>query len=184
VPLPTSDDRSIENSFALLPAGIMQDRRKNDLRAEADVLTSAIAEATAPPPPGVDPVLAKQAKQVEQACKDPLNRLVEELELCRRYYETTFTEKPVQRLMFVGGEARQKALCQHIARAMGLAAQVGDPLPRLKRDESEEIECLDRRQQHPAWAVAVGLSMGPSAASAASAAASAASASEAAVTKS
>src|SRR5438067_7655611 len=86
-----------------------------------------------------------------------------------RYYETTFPDKPVQRLIFTGGEARQKALCQHIARAMGRAAQIGDPMVRFKRDGAtesaggEEIECLDRKQQHPAWSVAVGLSMGPSA---------------------
>jgi Tfp pilus assembly PilM family ATPase len=164
-------DASVENSFALLPAGIAQDRRRNDLSsapaAAAGAPAAALATATINPPaaaaaaPAIDPILAKQAKQVEAACKDPLNRLVEELELCRRYYETTFQDKPLQRLIFVGGEARQKGLCQHIARTLGLAAQVGDPMPRLKRDENDDIECIDRRQQHPAWAMAVGLSMGP-----------------------
>jgi type IV pilus assembly protein PilM len=162
-------DASVENSFALLPAGIMQDRRRNDLSPEAAhaaaptaaAVAAVVAEAAAANAPGIDPVLAKQAKQVEAACKDPLNRLVEELELCRRYYETTFQDKPLQRLIFLGGEARQKGLCQHIARTLGLAAQVGDPMPRVKRDDSDDIECIDRRQQHPAWAVAIGLSMGP-----------------------
>jgi hypothetical protein len=178
VPAPTSDDRSIENSFALLPAGVREDRRRSELGPSAAPASSAVATAIAtmeaPAPaasnaPAVDPTLAKQAKQVEDACKEPLNRLVEELELCRRYYETTFSDKPVQRLLFVGGEARQKTLCQHIARTMGLAAQVGDPLPRLKRENEGEdgIECLDKRQQHPAWSVAIGLSMGPAAGSSA-----------------
>ena len=38
-------------------------------------------------------------------------------------------------------------------------------IPRLKRDGDGEdgIECLDKRQQHPAWSVAIGLSMGPAA---------------------
>src|SRR5262249_28012482 len=104
--------------------------------------------------------LSKKAKQVEAACRKSLNRLIEELELCRRYYETTFPDKPIQRLIFIGGEARQKTLCQQIARTMGLAAQIGDPLARLKPDD-DEIECLDRKLQHPNWAVAIGLSMGP-----------------------
>jgi Tfp pilus assembly PilM family ATPase len=183
VPVPASDDQSIENSFALLPAGVREDRRRSELGPATAVAEAPVDAVAATPPaaaPGIDPVLGKQAKQVEEACKDSLNRLVEELELCRRYYETTFQDKPVQRLMFLGGEARQKALCQHIARAMGLAAQVGDPLPRLKRENDGEdgIECLDRKSQHPSWAVAIGLSIGPAAGSAAAAAAAAAAGSE------
>jgi type IV pilus assembly protein PilM len=169
VPVPSSEDRSIDNSFALLPAGVREDRRRNDLAA-ANALAASVAAALMEPPAapagnGLDPTVAKQVKQVEEACKDSLNRLVEELELCRRYYETTFTDKPVQRLIFIGGEARQKTLCQHIARTMGLAAQVGDPMPRMRRDNNGDdgIECLDKRQQHPAWSVAIGLSMGPNA---------------------
>jgi hypothetical protein len=83
--------------------------------------------------------------------------VVEELELCRRYYETTFPQQPIQRMIFVGGEARQKALCQHIAKAMGLAAQIGDPMARIHRGSDIDLD----RQPQPSWAVAVGLSMGP-----------------------
>ena len=168
-PATAINEASVENSFALLPAGIMKDRR-HDLVVAAATREAATAAASVPTadalPPGVDPAQAKQAKLVEQACKDSLNRLVEELELCRRYYETTFPDKPVQRLIFIGGEARQKALCQHIARAMGLAAQVGDPMVRFKRDANADdlADGLDRKQQHPAWSVALGLSMGSGAA--------------------
>ena len=92
------------------------------------------------------------------------DRLIEELELCRRYYEMTFQGRPVSRLVFIGGEARQKGLCQHIARAMGVAAQVGDPLARLAKSGDIGIESgIDRRQPQPGWAVAIGLSMGPAA---------------------
>ena len=71
--------------------------------------------------------------RIEQACRDPLNKLIHELEGCRRYYEATFPNKPVDRLVFVGGEAKHRNLCQHIAREMGLAAQVGDPMVRLSK---------------------------------------------------
>jgi type IV pilus assembly protein PilM len=140
-------EQSIENSFALLPPGIEKERR-----SPVPVPAALPAESD----------ICKKAKQVETACRDLLNRLIEELELCRRYYETTFPNKPIQRLIFIGGEARQKTLCQQIARTMGLAAQIGDPLARIKRDGAADgIECLDPKLQHPNWSVAIGLSMGP-----------------------
>ena len=157
-------DASIENSFALLAAGLPTERR-----AEAQVPgnpaapASAVAVAEAPAATA-DDELARQAKQVEQACREPLNRLVEELELCRRYYESTFPKSPVDRLIFVGGEARQRTLCQSIARSMGLAAQVGDPMVRLnKHGDIGTDNGIDRRQPQPGWACAIGLSMGPAA---------------------
>ena len=159
-------DASIENSFALL----------SSVRSEAPG-PQRFPVGNPPPQPaarptvaeepaqaGFDPEFARQAREVEQGCREPLNRLVEELELCRRYYEMTFQDRPIGRLVFIGGEARQKSLCQHIAKAMGLAAQVGDPLARLARGADLGIESgIDRRQPQPGWAVAVGLSMGPAA---------------------
>ena len=97
------------------------------------------------------------------ACHEPLKRIVEELELCRRYYESTFPSSPVSRLIFVGGEARQKSMCQQIAqnRWMPLAAQIGDPMVRIgKNSEVTAEQGLDCKQPQPGWAVAVGLSMG------------------------
>src|SRR5690606_14596447 len=107
---------SVENSFALHSASTPPDPAETPA-------------PTAPPAPAdelatADPELAQQARLVEQACREPLHRLVEELELCRRYYEMTFQGRPVNRLIFVGGEARQKGLCQNLARSLGLAAQV------------------------------------------------------------
>jgi geranylgeranyl pyrophosphate synthase len=68
----------------------------------------------------------------------------------------------VDRLVFVGGEAKHRTLCQHIAREMGLAAQVGDPLVRMGRESRIGIDSgIDCRLPQPNWAVAIGLSMGP-----------------------
>jgi Tfp pilus assembly PilM family ATPase len=103
-----------------------------------------------------------QFQHVADACREALAELIEELNMCRRYYESTFPNKPVDRLIFVGGEAKQRSLCQEIARAMALPAQVGDPLVRMARTTKVGIESgLDRRQPQPGWAVAVGLSLGP-----------------------
>jgi type IV pilus assembly protein PilM len=101
---------------------------------------------------------------VAEACRAPLDQLAGELDLCRQYYEQTFPSKPVNRLIFVGGEAKHRSLCQHIAREMSLAAQVGDPLIRMGRTTKVTIDSgLDRRQAQPGWAVAIGLSLGPTA---------------------
>jgi Tfp pilus assembly PilM family ATPase len=159
---------SVDNSFALLSASLpSQERREPDPARPAAPPTrpAPVDEAAAAAAAlGIDPELARQARQVELACRDPLTRLVEELELCRRYYEMTFQGRPVNRLVFVGGEARQKGLCQYIAKAMGLAAQVGDPLVRLAKSGDLGIESgIDRRQPQPGWSVAIGLSMGPAA---------------------
>ncbi len=105
-----------------------------------------------------------QQKLVEDAIRDPLTQLVSELTQCRHYYESTFPNKPVQRLIFVGGEAKQRTLCHHIASEMSLAAQVGDPLVRMGRTTEVGIESgMDRRQAQPGWAVAIGLTLGPTA---------------------
>jgi Tfp pilus assembly PilM family ATPase len=105
---------------------------------------------------------SEQAVLVEEALHEPLGRLIDELGLCRRYYEATFQNKPVEKLIFVGGEAKQRRLCQHVAREMQLAAQVGDPLVRMGRISDIGIETgIDRRQPQPGWATAIGLSHGP-----------------------
>ena len=103
-----------------------------------------------------------RSRTVERIMGELAQKIVGELDLCRRYYEATFPNKPVDRLVFIGGEAKNRALCTSIAREMGLAAQVGDPLVRMGRVSEIAIESgIDRRQPQPNWAVAIGLSMGP-----------------------
>ena len=143
-----------ENSFALLSAGMAASGSKT---ATAVAAAPRVA-APAPARPQAD----EQSARIETACRPLLAKLVEELDLCRRYHESVFPNKPVQRLIFIGGEARHRAMCSAIARELGLAAQVGDPLVRMGRTTDVGVESgIDRRQPQPAWAVALGLSMGP-----------------------
>ena len=122
---------------------------------DADVIATGAAA------PSDAAVLAEKAAIVRNACRLPLSRLVEELELCRRYYETTFPNRPVDRALFVGGEARQRSLCQYLAGELGLPGQIGDPLARMSRNNDIAPETgIDRREPQPAWAVAVGLTLG------------------------
>jgi type IV pilus assembly protein PilM len=155
--------------FALLSASLAaaeKDRRASTIDGGGvAVATPPAAPATSAPKPAKGKLPADPAEQivlVEEALHEPLGRLIDELGLCRRYYEATFQNKPVEKLIFVGGEAKQRRLCQHVAREMQLAAQVGDPLVRMGRISEIGIESgIDRRQPQPGWATAIGLSLGP-----------------------
>ena len=104
-----------------------------------------------------------EARRLEFAVREPLSNLIEELSRSRQYHETAFPQHPVQRLIFVGGEAANPALCRTIARALSLPAHMGDPLVRMGRTTQVGIESgIDRRQPQPVWAVAIGLSMSAS----------------------
>lgn len=150
---------SLDQAFPLLGAGM-----KASGGAAMATAPSAVA-APAPAIPASEPVsaeLMEKARLVDQACREPLAKLIEELDLCRRYHESTFSMYPLNRLVFIGGEARHRSLCQQIARHMSLAAQVGDPMVRMGRTSDVGVESgIDRRQPQPSWAVAIGLSMGP-----------------------
>lgn len=149
------------NSFALLGAGLSAAEKRREEQAPS-VASTAIAAVVSPSRTSETIETSSESARVEFACREPLARLVEELGLCRRYYESCFQGKPVDRLVFVGGEARQTWLCQNVAREMMLSAQLGDPLVRMGKTTEVGIESgIDRKQPQPAWAVALGLSMGP-----------------------
>ena len=97
----------------------------------------------------------------DAAAAPVIARLVDELNLCRRYHDAAFPRHPINRLIFVGGAARERSLCQQIARALGVCAQLGDPMVRMSRTMTPTIQSgIDRRLPQPGWAVAIGLSMG------------------------
>lgn len=160
------------NVCNVVPAQLPEPTRQGEgegfamLNAALSAAGQSPAPAPKPTPPAANTTIADTARQVEEACREPLMRLVQELELCRRYYESTFPNQPVSRLVFVGGEAKHRNLCQIVAQEMGLEAQVGDPMVRMGRGSAVTPECgMDPKQTQPGWSVAVGLSMGPAAAS-------------------
>lgn len=180
---PPADDGGTDNRFALLGAAMARGSNADaasgspppasrSLTGEEGTRSSAVSGACRPCPAGVtsgDPssrspattAVAPPLTLVEEAVGEPLGRLVEELDLCRRYHEATFPSLPVDRLMFIGGEAKQKGLCAQIAREMGLPASVGDPVARMAKDfEFPPESGIDRRGPQPDWTVAIGLSMG------------------------
>jgi type IV pilus assembly protein PilM len=162
------DPSALQSEFPLLGAGLQANAMTHRQPAQAAASEPPPLPSSAVPAPAtvpMDPIsqeMARQATIVEQACAEPLGTLIQELDLCRRYFESTFPNKPVDRLIFIGGEARQRSLCQHIARELGLAAEVGDPMVRMGRISDVGIESgIDRRHPQPGWTVAIGLSLGP-----------------------
>ena len=67
----------------------------------------------------------------------------------------------MDRAVFVGGEARHRGLCQHIARALRVSAQMADPIARVGRGGTEPAVGVDLKQAQPGWAVALGLCLSP-----------------------
>jgi Tfp pilus assembly PilM family ATPase len=133
------------------------------------------------PPPGATPpapadrraapVLVKQAAPATSSTPalfeqpdhgEMLEVLADELHLCIGYHDALFPDRRLDKVVFLGGEARQTRLCQRIAQALRLPAQIGDPLARVKRPvESRAAEGVDLAQPQPGWAVPLGLCLLP-----------------------
>lgn len=86
-----------------------------------------------------------------------LDCLIDELQLCLRHHQSLFPARPIEKVVFLGGESRQTSVCQQIARALRVGAQLGDPLARVVKPAGAPAENLDLRQPQPGWAVPLGL---------------------------
>ena len=100
-------------------------------------------------------------EEIYRHLEELLSQLASEITQCLRYYEATFRNQPVERMVLAGGQAYDKRLCQSLAERLNLPAQIGDPLARIGRVAGAGLQIgLDRREPQPQWAVAVGLSLG------------------------
>ena len=93
--------------------------------------------------------------------EEPLEILTDDISACLRYHRSTFPDQPVESLVFLGGESRHTALCQHVARALGLPAQIADPMSRIRRTGSEPVVGVDLTGAQPGWALPIGLCLSP-----------------------
>ena len=109
------------------------------------------------------------AEDADQRAEDELFRLLdgkiselaEKITHGARYYEAIFRNHTIDRVIFIGGQAHNKRLCQSIAKRLNLPAQVGDPLAGIQQAEQAGWNVgIDARQPNPSWAVAIGLSLG------------------------
>jgi Tfp pilus assembly PilM family ATPase len=90
-----------------------------------------------------------------------LDTMCDELSMCLRYHEGLFPGRVIDRAIFLGGEARQVWLCQHLARTLRVPGQLGDPLSRLTHDRQLKTPGLNLGEPQPGWAVANGLCTAP-----------------------
>jgi len=120
---------------------------------------------TAAMPPGFTPEVRQQAPVPvapdEADLTELLETLTDEIQMCSRYHASQFPSRKVDRVLFVGGEARHRGLCQHIAKALRLPAQAADPMARVARSGKEPAFGIDLKQPQPGWAVALGLCLSP-----------------------
>ncbi|MFP3936895.1 MAG: pilus assembly protein PilM [Phycisphaerae bacterium] len=98
-------------------------------------------------------------QDLHEYMREPLQSIADELTQCLRYYESVFRNQSVERAIFVGGQAYDKAMCQALAKRLNLPAQIGDPLLRIERSPAADA-ALSQQQPQPDWTVAVGLSFG------------------------
>jgi Tfp pilus assembly PilM family ATPase len=114
---------------------------------------------------GAEPVATAVAAAApstpEPDLSEPLEVLTDEILLSLRYHESLFPGRKVERVIFLGGESKSRSLCQMIARALKLPAQLSDPLARVARSGDEPTIGVDLKQPQPGWAVALGLAISP-----------------------
>ena len=87
--------------------------------------------------------------------------LANELRSCIRYHDTVFESEPVRKIVFLGGWATKRYFCLKLAQAVGLPAQLGDPLVRIaEKTRIGAHSDLKADQSNSEWAVAFGLGLG------------------------
>jgi Tfp pilus assembly PilM family ATPase len=77
---------------------------------------------------------------------------------CLQYYESVFRAGDVDRIVFTGGQAQDRRVCQELAKMVNLPAEIGDPLAAVGCTEAEPSN--PEHQPQPGYAVSVGLSIG------------------------
>lgn len=150
--------------------------RKNSLseqpvKSETSSLEQAVEQEmvsmTATAGPGAatltesEAIVGGREQRVQEVIILSRRNLSEELRSCVRYHDLMFSGGPVGRVIFLGGQAKNKFLCQQLARVLGLPAQLGDPLARINpKTLTGRHSDLESSERHCDWAVAFGLSLG------------------------
>ena len=94
---------------------------------------------------------------------EAIETLTEEVCASLRYHQHLYPQRRIDRVIFLGGEARQLDVCRDLADVIGAVAQLGDPLARVAAVDSPSILGLKFGEPQPGWAVACGLCTGQAA---------------------
>lgn len=124
---------------------------------------TAMEGQTGAPPEAQAATEAQQEPGAELAGDgEMLDVLIDELQLCVGYHASMFEDRPIEKVVFLGGESRHVSMCRKIAQALRLPAQLGDPLARLPRAAGAAPPVnVDLRQPQPGWAVPLGMCLLP-----------------------
>lgn len=93
-------------------------------------------------------------------CSELIESMADELTMCARYHGSLFSGQRIDRVVFLGGEARSTALCKQLAQALNTPAQLGDPIARFA-SSPDDPALPDPGKAAPEWAVACGLCTAP-----------------------
>ena len=157
---------SEEGGLAILSAGMAQAEADARLEpAETAVETEVALEEErrgAKEPKALGVTVPQGTGPVKAAGEygELLESLADELSMCTRYHSACFPGKSIDRVVFLGGEARQIGLCQYLAESLHTAAKSGDPLSRLL-GPTPPAGLPDAALSHPSWAVVCGLASAP-----------------------
>jgi Tfp pilus assembly PilM family ATPase len=119
--------------------------------------TSIVSTQGGSAKPGV-PRVADETLAVEHACLPLLRQLAKEIDISLRYYGATFPTTPLRQIMFIGGAAADRRMCQKIAAELHMAAHIADPFKSLAMGGSSPNDGGDA-VPNTSWAIAIGLSV-------------------------
>ncbi|MEM1331018.1 MAG: hypothetical protein AAGG07_10695 [Planctomycetota bacterium] len=105
---------------------------------------------------GAAPAAMKVARP-KADLSEPLEILLDEIRMCLRYHRSLFPNAPVNRVLFTGGESRHRAMCEHMARAIGMQSSCADAMAQVSRTGQEPARGVDLMRTQPGWAVPLGL---------------------------
>ena len=104
--------------------------------------------------------ISKGGGHLEFPDSGPLASLCDDIRHCIRYHDSVFEARPVQKVIFLGGPAKDTESCRRLARAIGLPAQLGDPLARLSEQAGLAADSdLLAGNNNSEWAIAFGLAL-------------------------
>lgn len=157
VTAPTSSE-----GFAVLAAGMkLAKPGKSMLGSETGVASVPPDQRAGTDPVGHTALSDEPMGQSRLDLREAMETLTDEISMCLRYHEALFPGRRPGRVIFVGGEARQRGLCQQIARIIKAPAHVADPMARVSRTGAERCVGVRFAEPQPGWAVAMGLSLSP-----------------------
>lgn len=145
-----------EHLTSLLKVGLAE---AADIRRTMTRVATDLAETDSPDGGGgvATQIRSRRALGPKPDLTEVLEVLTDEIQMCLRYHDSVFPGTRVSRVVFVGGEARQRHLGEHVARVLRLPARAIDPLARIARTGREPSIGVDFSETQPGWALPLGL---------------------------